>query len=252
MLNLKGKGKIIGRIEKGKLDGKEIYIDGNSDNGYEELELKKSKILPCLDNKSNRVSYICGPSGSGKSTYVCECLKDYLEKYPDNIIFLFSRKTSDESYDKLGEDITWVKLDDPSVIENLDVRRDFPNSMLVFDDIDTIQNNGTRKNVYSVLNDALETGRDIDTCVISTCHLINGNDKKNMRTILNEAHTITVFPKFTLPRNVTYLLKEYLGYGKPEIDYVLKNPSRWVTLGKNAPQYIMDQYGVKTMECFKN
>lgn len=240
-------GKPIARVENKKNKAKSIiYIDTESSNkGPTELYLNKLKeyMIPVPDIDGRQVVYIAGPSGSGKSTYAANYMKQYRKLFPKNNIFVFSRLNDDQAF----KDIKHVRvpIDQNFVDDPIDIHKEFQtNDLVLFDDTDTIQSPNIKKAVSALKNDVLETGRHNNIYTLVTSHLINGNDKKDTRTILNEAHTITMFPKGGSAYAITYVLKNYLGFGKKQIDRILSLNSRWVTVGKSYPQYVLYDKGI--------
>ena len=96
-----------------------------------------------------------------------------------------------------------------------------------------------------ILNSLLETGRHFNASVIYTSHLpCAGNDTKR---ILNEAHSITIFPNGLGGRSLKYLLDSYLGLDKEQIKRVKKTDSRWVTIMKSYPMVVLTEKEAYTL-----
>lgn len=214
-------------------------IDSKFKTGTMQVQLKGSdKFIPIPDFK-RQISYIAGPSGCGKSWYAKLFGQGYKILYPENDIFIASRVTDDPSLRDLDA-IPIINED----IDAIDIEKHMQDGALViFDDCDTINNNNLKKSVHKLQNDILECGRHQNIYEVVVSHLINGNDRKNTRTILNECHTLTFFPKSGATYGINYVLKTYLGLPKDQIKEILSLPSRWVTIGKSAPQYILYEKG---------
>lgn len=196
--------------------------------------------IPNLDTRE--VVYIAGPSGSGKSTYASKYIAVYKKLYPENPIIIFSRKNSDEVLDKLKPQR--FMIDESLVANPIDITQDIDGPCIVlFDDVDTIQNDKIKKAVSKLKNDILEIGRSFEVYVVITSHLINGNDRKDCRTIFNELHTFTFFPKSGNRYAINYALKNYFGLDKKMIDKLMKLPSRWITISRNCPMYALHEKG---------
>jgi len=230
---------------KGGADKGEIISLVDSDKykrGTKELKLKKSKLSPMPDPWHRQVLYIAGPSGSGKSTYASEYIKNYKKIFPKNNVYIFSRLEDDPVLDPLNP--IRINIDDALIEEPIDIINEFStNDLILFDDTDTIQDKKLKEAVSKVKNDILETGRHNNLYIVVTSHLINGNDRKDTRTILNEANFLTVFPKSGAAHGIRYVLKNYIGLSNDDIEYILEIPSRWVTIGKNYPQFVMYENG---------
>jgi len=116
---------------------------------------------------------------------------------------------------------------------------DLKESLVIFDDCDCISDKPTKKKVFEILKKILETGRHFKTSVIFTSHTAcNGAETK---TILNEATSLTIFPRTLGNKNLKYLLESYFGLDKHEIAKIKSLPSRWVTLTKSYPPVVFTQ-----------
>lgn len=183
--------------------------------------------------------YVAGPSGSGKSTYIANYASEYKRLYPKNKVFIFSRVANDECIDRLNP--TRIILND-ELIEDPISPDELSNSLVIFDDTDTIPNKKLKDAITSLKNDLLETGRHEDIYVAITSHLIS--NYRETRTVLNEAHSITVFPQGGSTYSIKYVLKNYGGMDKNDIQKAITLPSRWITLKKTFPQAIIYSKGI--------
>lgn len=208
-----------------------------------EFYLKKGKFDPFPTMKTREVIYVAGPSGSGKSTYAAKYIENYKKLNPDKDIFVFSRLDNDPAIDKLYP--SYVKLDKSLIDNPIDITKELKDGCLVlFDDCDTITDEKVKKAVSKLKNDILETGRHMNIYIVNTSHLINPNDKKDGRTIMNECTSLTIFPKSGSSYAIKYALEKYFGLHKKIIEKILKLPSRWVTIFKNYPITIMYENGI--------
>jgi hypothetical protein len=190
---------------------------------------------------TREIIYVAGPSGSGKSSYVSSYVKNYKKVFPGNEVYIFSRKDSDPVFDTLG--INRIIIDQSLVEEPIETK-DLENSLVIFDDIDTVQDDKVKKAIYKLKDDILEIGRSMHIYCAVTSHLVNGNDRKTTRTILNELSTFTFFPKSGSLYQIKYCLKQYFGMNTKQIEMITRIPSRWITISKTYPQYIMHEHGV--------
>ena len=110
------------------------------------------------------------------------------------------------------------------------------------DDIDSISNKKIKNAVLDIANEGLQRGRHSKTSLIFTNHILC--DGRQTRHILNEAHSITIFPKSANSRNLDYLLGSYIGLSKPEIQYVKQMDTRPCTIIKSYPQIIMSDHEI--------
>ena len=94
--------------------------------------------------------------------------------------------------------------------------------------------------MFSLLNSILETGRHFNASVIFTSH--NATMGLDTKRILNECHSITLFPKNLGGKTSKYLLDGYIGLDKNQIKKLKKVNSRWVTIIKSYPQVILSEH----------
>lgn len=242
--------KPIAKIHKGEYKNKILYIDPNYLEGRGDFELPQGdtgKLIQHPDPLNCRVLFVAGPSGSGKTTYVANYAIDYNKLFPKNDIWVFSRLPKDDLLDKVIPKKRKVKPPLEDLLEEpFDANNEMKNCLVIFDDIDTVQDDKTKEAIYKIMRDVLEIGRHNNINVIITSHLIVGNDRKNSRTILNEAQCLTVFPKSGTAQQIRYVLKQYLGISNDEIENILNLPSRWVTIAKSYPQYVFYSSGAYT------
>lgn len=182
--------------------------------------------------------YVAGPSGSGKSTYIANYARMYQLMFPGREIYLFSRLPKDAVIDQLRP-IRVVM--DSSLIDNPIEPEELANSLVIFDDTDTIPDDKIKNAVLKLKNDLLEIGRHENISVAISSHKIC--DRNQTKTALNEAHTVTIFPQGGGAKDIVYLLQEYFGMPKRDVNAILRLPSRWVTLFKNYPQAVMYNRG---------
>ena len=85
----------------------------------------------------------------------------------------------------------------------------------------------------------LETGRHFNISCVYTSHVAcAGIDTKR---ILNEAHSITIFPHGLGGRSMKYLLENYLGLDKDQVKRIKKLGSRWVSILKTFPMIVLSE-----------
>lgn len=221
------------------------YYDDSSD---EEDDLGKSvvltngKLMPLPNIETREIPLIAGPSGSGKSTIAGNYSAAFKQIFPDKDFFVFSRKPSDPALDYLHPHRVLI---DESLLENpIDITQELSDgALLLFDDVNTIQDDKLKKYIDKLMSDVMEIGRSYGIYIIITNHLVIPNEKKFARTVLNEMHSLTFFPKSGSAQQITYALKTYFGLNKNQIQDLLELPSRWVMVYKNYPQFVMYDKG---------
>lgn len=198
------------------------------------------EIIP--NNKAREILYITGPSGSGKSYFAAKYVEKFCEIFPDSKILLFSRKDEDPAFDKIKQ-IKRVKIDDELVQANINILQCCkPDTLLIFDDIDSLE----KKNwecVAKLIYDLCEVGRSYRLYGIITSHLVNSNNKKFSRIILNESHFVTFFPKTNIKGN-KYFLETYCGLEKNAIKELLNKNTRAITVHRNYPNFYLSKFEI--------
>lgn len=244
--NLANIGRPLAKIMGGKLDKRLVSVAPQGEVNPETDKTLCSVNLPddakfqiVPDTKKERdIIYITGASGSGKSTFTVGYLEQYKKKYPKNPIYVFSALKEDETLDKV-KGLKRIKIGPNLVSDPIDPLVDLKDSCCVFDDIDVISDKKQREAVYKILNTILECCRHSNTSCINTNHM--PTNKGDTRRVLNEAHVVVYFPHSGSVRGINYLLQDYVGLSKIEIDGIKRLPTRWCAIFKNYPQIIMTE-----------
>lgn len=236
MLNFDEIGKVICKIGT-----RPIYIsDKPVDDGFKFLKAKGDMTFQQIpDKKTERsILYVTAPSGSGKSYYTREYIQEYHKAYPKNPIIIISSLEEDKTLDKLKY-VRRLKIKSTEFLSSELQASDFKDSLVVFDDTDCLSDKTIKKKVNTILNFLLETGRHFNTSVVYTSHCATaGLDTKK---ILNEAHSITIFPKNLGGKTSKYFLDQYLGLDKDEIKKVKGISGRWITICKTYPMVFFSE-----------
>ena len=209
-----------------------------ADRSRTELSIHQGCLVPTPPVGDAARYYVSGPSGSGKSTYCSRLISEYRRINPEIPLYIFSRLSADAILD-LHKPIR-VVLDASFVGAEYDIK-DYTGSIVVFDDIDTIQDKKLLKKVQSVRDDMLTVGRHGDITVITTSH--QSMDWSRTRQSLLEASAITVFPSQSPAHQIKTLLHKYCGMSTEQIKKVNELPSRWITVSMRAPRLVMHEKG---------
>lgn len=220
---------------------RDIYYDAQEDiidsfkNG---IRLKKGEKMVPLPNKHvvEKV-YVTGISGAGKSHWSSRWLVEYFKMFKDDEYFLIS--TVDD--DKVLDDLNPVRI--PLNDSILEIRpEELRNSVVMFDDTDSIRDKPLRKAVGAFRDNLLEIGRHFNTRMLITSHLVF--NFHHTRRVLNEATSIVFFPGAGSTYQIRRFLKVYAGLDPNQIKKILNLPSRWVVLHRTYPNFVLYEKGV--------
>jgi ABC-type dipeptide/oligopeptide/nickel transport system ATPase component len=204
------------------------------------VKFNNAKIIPDIERR--QVIYICGQSGCGKSTFAGAYVKQFKKLFKKADIYIFSRKKGDPAYDKYNP--YYIPIDERLYEEPIDITEELKDGgLVIFDDTSTISDDKIKTAVSKLLADILEVGRSFKIYCIITSHLINSNDRKETRVIMNELTDMVIFPRACNRYALTYALTKYFGIDKKKIEGILKLNSKWALIHKNFPMYVLHEKG---------
>lgn len=226
-------------------DSKVIYAhlkDDKIKNYFEEFNVSGNEKIQHIPNRKQErdILYITGRSGSGKSFYCMQWANEYHKIHPKNPIYLFSALSEDKgSIDKV-KGLKRVKLTPDFFDTEIDLD-DLANSLLIFDDIDMLNDKPMLQKLYSILNNVLQLGRHKKISCIYTTHTpTNGQQTK---IILAESHSVTLFVHGMGGRSLSYLLESYYGLDKEQVKKIKGIESRWCTITRTYPSIVFSEKG---------
>jgi hypothetical protein len=224
----------------------EVFLFSNKNKdleGFSEMELEdnhKFQLIPDM-NKNRDCIYVAGQSGSGKSFFCKEYLKEYIKLHPKNDLYLFSYLDEDETIDQIKKLQRFDINDKEFMNEELDPK-DFKNCCIVLDDIEMISDKKLKNKILDFFKKLLQVGRHYNTTVVFACHEVcNGSETK---TVLNECHSVTIFPKVYGNKKLHYLLDNYFGLDKNQIERIKNLDSRAVTIIRSYPKVCVSEHEI--------
>jgi len=240
-LSYKKDGTAIATVIKNEKNDKTIYLSKNNnsdDKDYITVKEPKSIQLIPDSSKERGVYYICGMSGSGKSFFCNSLIEQYKKIYKNRSVYLFSLIENDPSISSKA--VKRVKMDQKFIDTSFELS-DFKDSMVIFDDIDTVRSKPIKNKIFHILDTLLQCGRHVNCSVVYMSHIACAGSQTKM--ILNESNYITIFPKTLGARSLRYLLQEYIGMDKKQIKKVKSLDTRAVTIIKTYPSVILYDQG---------
>lgn len=228
--------------QKGNQEGTVSYLESVKGESCDQVELEngyKFQLAPRPVKEKERMTlFVAAESGAGKSWFVREYAKSYRKMFPKNPIYLISYLDYDETLEEYKE-ITRINAFEPKFLDEcLDLElEEFQDSFVIFDDIDSIVKLKTKNIIYGFLNKLLRIGRHYRTSVAYVGHALYGSNE--IKQVLFEAQSITIFPKFLTYKKLKYLLEVYLGFSKEQIAKIRAIKDRAVTIIKGPDKLIL-------------
>lgn len=196
------------------------------------------EIMPNTSGKRD-IIYVCGCSGSGKSTF-CMCyINKYLRLFDQNEVYIFSKVENDSSLNLDNDKIHKIVIDKSIIDQPIEVN-ELDNSLVLFDDVDTIQQKPLLKAMENLKDTICQEGRHTDTYALITSHIYSNYSKT--RIIINESTGIVFFLNSGSAYHISRFLKIYVGCDGPTIKKLLNLRSRWVYISLTAPRYVVSEH----------
>lgn len=252
MLNLEAIGVPIASITDGPLKGKKVHVaiseqeqEAPTQMPFMSIDLRKThknakfEVLP--NPKIEReIGYITGASGSGKSYFCAKYIDKWHKAHRDKPIYLFSKITDDEKINQYNP--IRIKLDMHLLDDHIDACDFEPNSLVIFDDIDSIKEKKIKDEVYNIMNTILQEGRHFNVSCLITSHA--PTDRQRTKLIFNEAHFIVYFPYGSSPKQINYMLESHAGMTKDHIEHCFHAGTRWVVYKRHYPPHIITEHEI--------
>jgi hypothetical protein len=226
--------------KKGQREGTLSFTE--SQDGSDSVELEDGftfQLAPRPVKEKERMTlFVAGEAGAGKSYFIREYAKKYHKMFPDNPMYLVSYKDEDPILDAYEEIVRLHALAPEFLHECLDIDfNEFRDTFFIFDDIDSIVNKKIKETIYGLLNKMLRLGRTYGISVAYIGHALYGSNE--IKQVLFEAQSITIFLRYLTYKKLKYLLEVYLGFSKNQIEQIRKIKDRSVTLVKGTDKIIL-------------
>jgi len=209
-----------------------------------------NEIISILPSDTPDRIYIAGASGVGKSSFSAQFVLEYHIKYPENKIYMYSTHQAEHAYSRLPIEYQELKTLLPDSIpppgsnspsNEPPTVQDFKNSLVLFDDVDNLQDKNLQNAVNGLQSDLLANGRKYHVSVMIIAHQLM--NYKQTRNILSECYRVVFFPQSS-KYHVNRYLKTYAGIQKSDIDRIMNTRSRWICLQTTVPNIVMAEHDV--------
>lgn len=196
------------------------------------------QVLPSdVDGRATIVAL--GAAGSGKSYLIGKFAEQMQQLHPDSEIYILSRCRDDPAFAKL-KNVHYVDLDESFAEDRINCDDFAPGSILIFDDVHTLNHKPTLEAVLQLQRDALEVGRKRCIHVLSTVHCTDGRRTKHL---WEESGTVVIYPHGSSPHAIRYILERHCSLSKNDVSKILKLNSRWVAVKRSYPLAVVHEHG---------
>ena len=232
---------------------------------YEVLPGNRLELLFHFNPSQQLRMYISGQAGVGKSYLIAQLLQEYVRRYENRRIFVFSMIPQDKDIDAVVEEHGLIeselfmrvdlklfsqinsknKIDTNIQIPVID---SFKNSLCIFDDIDKIPKTmgNTLKNIDALKDQILATGRDHnyqgdDIDIIVSNHQVLGGVRTS--EILQQANYVVFFPQGLSSHGIKTACLKYLSMEPEHVNRILKvnGPHQYVIVHRDVPSFVLEQ-----------
>lgn len=207
------------------LEGDEIYLD-------------EDECIEVLPTPRNERIIIGGQTGCGKSTWAATYARLWKKLHPDGMIHIFCRQGGDPAF--AGIDHEEIVVDHDLISEVLGIH-DFTDTLVIFDDMDNLQEKSVIEYIHKLMNDLMSCGRKQNIYVIYMTHIFKNRAKTQIPLL--EASKIVFFNGAGDRGNIG-VLKDYAQMNKKEIDRLIGLDSHWCCLERSRPRYLVHQKGI--------
>lgn len=211
------------------------------------LQQGKFELLPGVypQGKLKRdIMHAAGSEGAGKTTFIANFIRHWVQQRQQEgrpcRVVLFSLVENDPALRDLNP--IRINIDSQLVDKPIDPLRELGESMVVFDDIESIADKNVAKALQQLRDKCIEVGRHNNVWVCSTSHPICNSQKS--AAILREATAICFFPGSGGLAGIHRYLETYCGFSKTTIKRIMAISGRWVCVYQRAPTIVASEHSV--------
>jgi hypothetical protein len=134
-----------------------------------------------------------------------------------------------------------IRLDYSTFLESPPDINEFSNSMVIFDDYDTVTPAKLNKAVQGFIDDIAIMGRkhsEEQGNITMMCLSHYLSNYKSTRIILSETSHFLLYPQSTSAGQLNAVVERYVGLDKDDVKR-MKRMGRWVCIHKNYPMWLL-------------
>ena len=210
-------------------------------------EKNKFEVVPIVKpTELNTVSFfVSASSGSGKSYFVAGLVNTIrtLDRFKEAEVFLITgQQKADPAYEDQIEHYLKINMDSDEFFTLK--YQDFENSIVIFDDVNSLGNRYLESFVFNLQKSLAENGRKNNIALININH--SSRDFQRTKYIIHESMYYTLFPSHNW-NDTKKFLKSYLDYDENQMKDIkrLSRHTRAMTFHKQVPQYIVADHMIK-------
>lgn len=212
--------------------------EGDEKSSMNEIKLQNDDKIEVVPTPTNERIIIGGPAGSGKSYWAAMYARLWQKLHPEGIIHIFVRQADDPAYE--GIDFEEIVVNSDILGQDLGIF-DFVDTLVIFDDMDNLQDKDVIDYIHKLLNDLMACGRKQNIYVMYVTHIFKNRFKTQVA--LNESNKIVFFNGMGDRGNVG-VLKDYAQMSKEEVNRLINVKSRWCCLERKRPRYVVHEKGI--------
>lgn len=182
--------------------------------------------------------FIIGKSGSGKSTWIAKYVERYEQMYPNNKVYMISRKSEDEAFSKC-KNMKYINIEREDLVANPLTFLDFKNCFVIFDDA-TAWPKKIQANANRLRDEILQVGRSRDISFCSSSHQYNNYNETKILWLETSWVVISLASQIKQSKDA---LNIRMGYPKDVLDEIYKKiHSRFLCVFTEAPDMILSDH----------
>lgn len=259
--------KRLDKYEGKVLSVKEHDYSSERSSGPTHIRIPDGELCPVPGDKFRETFYIFGQSGKGKSVLAGHIMAEYQYKYPDNPIYIVSRKESDEAFD--GVTVEYLPIDKFIMVDPTSKKGKMKATPMICQDFAAMidESYGQKLAAYGQLlkdikdkrikvpkKDIPEPPMEPDGCLVvyddidtmnAVCEELKESVQKSICDVLNVGRNFG--PKGGPNKHISVIVTSHLGAKRSETAAMLNECQNIVCFPRGSSpkqiRYVMKTYG---------